>query len=264
MIKKLMLRIITIVGIIVIITAIIGIITSIYITTRPMDKTAVKDKTTKETIKPTGKPKNNVYNILSMGDSIANGTGDETGRGFADYYADSYKKDTKQTVNVNNIAVNGDVSDGLSQIVRNKETSPIIQSSNLIFISIGGNEIKQFATSDDISSLAGIKTVENHYLSNLGNVLKKIRSENSKCMIVFIGLYNPFGDDITQDKLELLDDWNYETQKLVSDDSNAVYIPTYDLFKYNMKKYLTIDNFHPNSEGYRAIARRIGETLKNK
>ena len=133
MIKKLMLRIITIVGIIVIITAIIGIITSIYITTRPMDKTAVKDKTTKETIKPTEKPKNNVYNILSMGDSIANGTGDETGRGFADYYADSYKKDTKQTVNVNNIAVNGDVSDGLSQIVRNKETSPIIQGSNLIF-----------------------------------------------------------------------------------------------------------------------------------
>lgn len=264
MIKNIMLKIITIVGILVIATSIIGIMTSIYITTRPTDKTAVKNKITKDAVNIAEKPKSNEYNILSMGDSIANGTGDETGRGFADYYAESYKKSTKRTVNVNNIAVNGDVSDGLSQIVRNKQTSPIIQSSNLIFISIGGNEIKQFATSNDISSLAGIKSVESHYLSNLGNVLKKIRSENSNCTIVFIGLYNPFGDDITQDKLELLDDWNYETQKLISDDSNAVFIPTYDLFKYNMKNYLTIDNFHPNSEGYKAIARRIDETLKNK
>ena len=264
MIKKIMLRIITVVGIVVIITSIIGIIASVYITTRPAAKTDIKNKLVKETVKSVEKPKNKVYNVLSMGDSIANGTGDETGRGFADYYADSYKKSTKQTIKVNNIAVNGDVSDGLSQIVSRKATSPIIQSANLIFISIGGNEIKQFATSNDISSLAGIKTVEDHYLSNLGNVFKKIRGENSNCTIVFIGLYNPFGDDITQDKLQLLDDWNYETQKLVSDDSNAVYIPTYDLFKYNMKKYLTIDNFHPNSEGYKAIARRIEETLKNR
>lgn len=263
MIKRVMLKIITIVGIIVIITSIIGIITSIYITTRPANKVDINNKSSKETAKTIDKPKNNAYNILSMGDSIANGTGDETGRGFADYYAQSYKKDTSKAVNVNNIAVNGDVSDGLSQIVRNKSTSPIIESANLIFISIGGNEIKQFANSNDISSLAGIKSVESHYLSNLGNVIKKIRSENSNCTIVFIGLYNPFGDDITQDKLGLLDDWNYETQKLISDDSNGVYIPTYDLFKYNMKKYLTIDNFHPNSEGYKAIARRIIETLKN-
>jgi lysophospholipase L1-like esterase len=262
MLKKTILRIITLIGIIVIIISIVGIVTSVYITTRPTVKTATENKSVKDTIKNTNKPQSNVYNILSMGDSIANGTGDENGKGFADYYAESYKKNTSKKVNVNNIAVNGEVSDGLYQILRNKQTAPIIQGSSIIFISIGGNEIKQFANSNDTTSMVSSNNVENHYLSNLKNVFKIIRSENSNCTIVFIGLYNPFGDELTQDELGLLEDWNYETQKFVSQDSNAVYIPTYDLFQYNIKKYLTIDNFHPNSQGYQAIARRIEETLR--
>ncbi len=51
MVKKIMLRIITVVGIIVIVASIIGIITSIYITRRPTGKTAVNNKSAKETIK---------------------------------------------------------------------------------------------------------------------------------------------------------------------------------------------------------------------
>lgn len=41
------------------------------------------------------------------------------------------------------------------------------------------------------------------------------------------------------------------------------FIPTYDLFKYNLQDYLSADNFHPNSTGYQAISNRIIESLKN-
>lgn len=82
-------------------------------------------------------------------------------------------------------------------------------------------------------------------------------------MVVFIGLYNPFGKDLTSDKVSILNEWNYQSQQLLSLDSNAIFIPTYDLFKYNLQDYLSADNFHPNSTGYQAISNRIIESLKN-
>lgn len=263
MFKKAIMKIIVLASIIVMLVGIVGIICSIYLSVGHVKANTVGNAV-RTTNKYESKKVSNFYYILSMGDSIANGTGDESGKGFANYYAEFYKNATSKNVNVNNIAVNGDVSDGLLQIVRNKGTKPIIESAKVIFISIGGNEIKQFASSNYVAGDNSVKTVENHYLSNLTNILKIIRNENKGCTIVFIGLYNPFGEELTQDKLETLEEWNYETQKLVQEDSNSVYIPTYDLFQYNIKKYLTIDNFHPNSEGYKAIAERIEEDLKGR
>jgi len=204
----------------------------------------------------------NDYNILSMGDSVANGTGDVQGKGFAKNYADALQKTTKKTVKVNNLAVNGDTSDGLLEIVKNEKTKSIIEQADIIFLSIGGNEIKKFVDYNDMESNNDYEAVKNKYLTNLTTILSILRSENKTCVIGFVGLYNPYGDHLANEKIELLEDWNYETQKLLLKDENVFYIPTFDLFQYNQKNYLTIDSFHPNSDGYQAIANRIGEILK--
>jgi lysophospholipase L1-like esterase len=44
---------------------------------------------------------------------------------------------------------------------------------------------------------------------------------------------------------------------------DSLVIPTYDLFKNNLSFYLTADNFHPNSKGYKAIANRIADAIGN-
>ncbi|RMD02384.1 acyl-CoA thioesterase [Clostridium autoethanogenum] len=208
----------------------------------------------------------NSYNILVMGDSLARGTGDETNSGFANDFSKLWKSKTKKSIEVTNIAVNGDVSSGLLNIVKSKQTLQYVQDSNMIFISIGGNEIKNFKNSSTVPSAVqtdSLKTVENKYMKNLSDVFKLIRSRNQNSIIVFIGLYNPFGSELTEDKLELLNEWNYKTDQLVSSDDNAIYIPTYDLFKYNSGNYFAADNFHPNSIGYEAISKRMFEALKN-
>lgn len=218
----------------------------------------------------------NSYNVLVMGDSLAKGTGDENNEGFAGGFARLWKSKASKPIKVTNIAVNGDTSSGLLNIVHSEQTLKYVQDSSIIFISIGGNEIKNFKNID-ISSVDSslseskesssapndAKSVENQYLNNLESVFKLIRSKNQNCIIVFIGLYNPFGSDITPDKVELLNNWNYKTDELVSSDNNGVYVPTYDLFKYNTQSYLAPDNFHPNAAGYDAISKRIFEVLKN-
>lgn len=270
MYKKTSFSIILTLSIIIIIVALTGCIYSIYITSANRDNGENKlkntgNKNTDKSVKIKKLDKNS-YNILVMGDSLAKGTGDEKSRGFAKDFSDLWKSKAKKPIDITNISVNGDVSDGLLNIVKNQQNLQYIQDSNMIFISIGGNEIKNFKNLD-ISSPSlesnGPLTVQNKYINNLEEIFKLIRNKNQNCMIVFIGLYNPFGNDLTSDKLALLEEWNSKTEEFVSSETNTIYIPTYDLFKYNSKNYLSGDNFHPNSLGYQSIARRIFESLKS-
>lgn len=86
--------------------------------------------------KQTAELSNNSYNILVMGDSLAKGTGDEKGQGFANDFAGLWKTKTTKAIKVNNIAVNGDVSSGLLQISKSEETLRAVENSKIIFISI--------------------------------------------------------------------------------------------------------------------------------
>lgn len=261
--KKVILYFVAIVSILVIVAATLGIANSIFLTTGKVESKDVKKSTSEvAVVKNTVKPKENYYNILVLGDSLAKGTGDENNKGFAGDFADDVKNKTSKNVKLDNLGVNGDISTGLLEIVRSKNASGLIKNSNIVFISIGGNEITKLRKYDAVSETAEIKPVLDIYLNNLKDIFKTIREQNQNCKIVFIGLYNPFGDNIGSDKVKLINEWNKETQDVIADDSNSVFIPTYDLFKYNSEKYLTIDKFHPNSNGYEAIGKRIFESLK--
>ncbi len=248
---------------------IIGFASSIFVTSTSSVKSAFKGDDNKQVSndnKEEDKTKemdNKSYNILVMGDSLAKGTGDERGKGFAGDFADLWKAKESKPINVTNISVIGDTSSGLINIISDQQTLKYIEESRIILISIGGNEIKKFTSVSTASNNSEVKITQEKYLKNLKTVFKTIRSKNSKCMVVFVGLYNPFGKNITADKINLLDNWNYETNEIVSSDSNSIFIPTYDLFKYNIDNYLAIDNFHPNGTGYDAISKRIFEALNN-
>lgn len=259
MLKKLLIHLVTAVSAVVIVVSIWGIIYSILLTTTDKDKhpeenIKISTKTEEKT-----KVKSNSYNILVMGDSLAKGTGDETNKGFAGYFADKLKEKVSEPVNVNNIAVNGEISSGLLEITQSGNAIDLIKNSNMVLISIGGNEIKQFKNYNLASEPTQVSNVESMYISNLKKIFSIIRSKNQNCRIIFIGLYNPFGDEITPDKLAFLNKWNYDTESVVHEDAKGTFVPTYDLFQYNTNSYLTIDNFHPNSKGYKAIAERMIE-----
>ena len=128
-------------------------------------------------------------------------------------------------------------------------------------VTVDSRFLDHFATSRWRGFGLGIRRFTTHVHSFLEGCLKTIRKSNSSCIIAFVGLYNPFGKDITPDKIDFLNSWNYNTEQLITTDENTLFIPTYDLFKYNLDKYLTIDKFHPNSTGYKAISKRLLEAL---
>jgi len=259
MFKSLRWKLILLLSIVSTITLITGFTTALSISSRPP-----KEIPNTENEKPKSEELDqNHYNILVLGDSLAKGTGDEKGLGFSGYFSDYWKTKTSKEIKINNLAINGDVSTGLLSVVKEPQTLADIKGSDMIFISIGGNEISKLKNTDIISSTTKIKDIESTYLSNLKSIFKIIRTNNPSSMVIFIGLYNPFGNELTADKVSILNEWNYQSQQLISLDSNALFIPTYDLFKYNTESYLAADDFHPNSTGYKAISGRIIEALKN-
>lgn len=259
MLRKLKWNLILLLSIVSTVTLIIGFGYALSISSAPPKEIS---NTETEKLK-TEELDQNYYNILVLGDSLAKGTGDEKGRGFSGYFSDYWKTKVSKEIIINNLAINGDVSSGLLNVIEEPQTLSYINGSDIIFISIGGNEISRLKSVDTISSATKIKDIQDSYLNNLKSAFKIIRTNNPSSMVIFIGLYNPFGKDLTPDKLTILNEWNFQSQQLVSLDSNALFIPTYDLFKYNTQDYLAADNFHPNSTGYEAISNRIVEALKN-
>jgi lysophospholipase L1-like esterase len=206
--------------------------------------------------------KSNTASLLILGDSIAKGTGDETGKGFSSYLRDYLKNQTPKEVVVNNIGIDGLQTNGLLELVRGEKLKPAIEEADLLLISIGGNDLRQIRRLTEMTRDNGFQATFDNYVTGLTSILKAVRRINSKVFIIFIGLYYPTVQDIFPGDIRYLLAWNEGTQKIIDQDKQAIFIPTYDLFKLNVSKYIAVDALHPNASGYRAIADRIGKNIE--
>lgn len=206
--------------------------------------------------------KSNSISLLIIGDSIAKGTGDETGKGFSFYLRDYLKNQTPKEVVADTIGIDGLQTNGLLELVHGEKLKPALAAADLLLISIGGNDLRQIRRLKDMARDDGFQKTFDNYVAGLTSILKTIRRINGDLLIIFIGLYYPSVQDISPDDISLLLAWNEGTQKIIEQEGRAIFIPTYDLFKLNVSKYVTRDALHPNAAGYQAIADRIGKNIE--
>jgi len=197
--------------------------------------------------------------ILILGDSIGSGAGDEEGEDIGRRYVEML--DDKDTMNTINLSQSGSKSIDLVDSINSGEFDEIIKRADLIILSIGGNDLKEILDSSELNLLIDYDNILSKYMNNLEGIITGLKKNNSFAEIIHIGLYNPYGETLNQEKINLLMNWNYESQKLVESYAKMLYIPTYDLFKYNLESYLSIDQFHPSANGYDAITKRLYNVL---
>ncbi|MDP4161056.1 MAG: GDSL-type esterase/lipase family protein, partial [Bacillota bacterium] len=204
----------------------------------------------------------NSFQVLILGDSIAKGTGDEKGKGFSGYLQDSFKNNTSKEILINNAGIDGLESLGLLEQLQSKKLGKTITESDLILVSIGGNDIRSILSLNDVAKEDVYKERQDRYLNNLKQILKELRTNNPNSVVIFLGLYNPYEKMTSSEDTTLLNTWNYNTQQLIDTDGKAIFIPTYDLLKYNLGRYLAKDGLHPNSAGYQALSNRISKSIE--
>lgn len=242
----------------------IGFYRAIIVTTavNPVPSAKVPSTQTPVALTKLSSKNTNSFQVLTLGDSIAKGTGDEKGKGFSGYLPESFKNNTSKEILVNNAGIDGLESLGLLEQLQNKRLDKTIADSDFILVSIGGNDIRTILSLNDLAKEDQFKVRQDSYLANLKQTMKVLRKANPNSIVIFLGLYNPYEKANSVEDTRLLNTWNYNTQQLVEEDGKALFIPTHDLLKFNLIRYIAKDGLHPNSAGYQAISNRISKSVE--
>jgi lysophospholipase L1-like esterase len=200
--------------------------------------------------------------LLVLGDSVARGTGDEDGRGFAGRLLPLLRRGGP--VEVANLAVDGATSEDVRRLAESANVAALARSADLIVLSMGGNDLSR---SLPRSSGAPVQVVEevaksrDRFAANLRFVLGRLREANATAPIAIVGLYNPFsGEKRAQIGSSVIARWNALVQETALSVPGVVLVPTFDLFQSGTEN-LAVDQFHPNGKGYTLIAERIYQGL---
>ncbi|MCO1602149.1 GDSL-type esterase/lipase family protein [Desulfosporosinus nitroreducens] len=204
----------------------------------------------------------NSVQLLILGDSVAKGTGDENSKGFSGYLPEYFKNNTSKEIIVDNAGIDGLESIGLLEQLQSQRLDKLIADSDIILVSIGGNDIRSILSLNTLAKEDEFKVRLDNYQSSLKLTFKELRNTNPNSIIIFLGLYNPYEKATSLEDARLLTTWNYNTQQLVEEDGKAIFIPTHDLLKFNVGKYIAQDGLHPNSAGYQALSNRISKSVE--
>ena len=196
---------------------------------------------------------------LVIGDSLAKGTGDETGLGIGGRLVEQLQKTRPHVKKAVNIAVNGYRTGDVEQQLKSRNVQTLIAESNVIVVSVGGNDLWG-STDGRIVQLRNPALFMNQVLDRVANIVTTVRRANPTARIFLIGLYNPFVSAPFGKALSaLVNQWNARVTERFATDPNFTLVETSDLFSHRDR--LSFDRFHPNDEGYALIARRIADSL---
>lgn len=201
--------------------------------------------------------------LLVVGDSLAKGTGDETGRGFAGDVFDAFRK--RGPARLVNLGVNGAESADVRAVVAAPNVRSIAASADAILLCAGGNDLSHAVTRDLRSPAelaAAVEKARDAYAGNLRAILKDLREANPGSPIYVVGLYDPFGMEGPQGRLgrSVLLGWNNLVAETALSFPGVHVVPTFDLFDGRPDR-LAVDRFHPNRKSYALIAERVVQLL---
>ena len=199
--------------------------------------------------------------FISLGDSLARGTGDDEGLGFSGRTVELLHNALEEEIIYNNFAVDGFQSPQLLEFFENPDFLGEIKNADGIFLSIGGNDLRTIQNLTEGEQERAYESLKEVYFQTLEETFHLLRRENSQALVIFLGLYNLDYAGNNRSETEFLLRWNAAANQWVSLQENAIFIPTYDLFQFQLDAFLSFDGLHPNSEGYQAIAERIFSTL---
>ncbi|WP_409253820.1 SGNH/GDSL hydrolase family protein [Bacillus sp. SCS-153A] len=203
--------------------------------------------------------------IVSIGDSLTQGVGDETKNGGYVGILNHTFEDNQVKVSLDNYGKRGNRTDQLLKRLDDKEIAGSIKEADLVLITIGANDIMKIVKSNFIDlKVETFDKEKQAYTDRLRAIFDKINEMNPDTKVYLIGFYNPFkgyfGDIKELDVI--MNSWNKAGESITEEYENVNYIPTADLFESSTLDLLAEDYFHPNTSGYKLIAERVLEYVE--
>jgi lysophospholipase L1-like esterase len=203
--------------------------------------------------------------VVAIGDSLTQGVGDETKNGGYVGILNNTFEENNIDINIENYGKRGNRTDQLLKRLEKEEIAESIQHADIVFITIGANDIMKIVKNSFTNLHVELFNEEKlEYLERLTVIFHKINEINPDTKIYLIGFYNPFEGyfgDIEELQM-IVNDWNESSKSVTEEFENVNYIPTSDLFSHSDINLLSDDQFHPNTSGYKLMAKRILENME--
>jgi lysophospholipase L1-like esterase len=202
--------------------------------------------------------------IVAIGDSLTEGVGDETENGGYVGILKHTFEDNNLNISVENFGKKGNRSDQLLKRLDKEEIASAIKEADKVLITIGANDIMKVLKSNFMNvTMEPFQEERLKYIERLTAIINKINALNPDTQIYLIGFYNPFERHFGEIKElgMIIDNWNNDGKSLAEEYDNVSYIPTKDLFSNTNINLLAEDEFHPNTSGYKLMAKRVLEYL---
>jgi lysophospholipase L1-like esterase len=202
--------------------------------------------------------------IVAIGDSLTQGVGDETESGGYVGILNNTFEDNNLNIKIENYGKKGNRTDQLLKRLEKEEIAASIRKADLVFITIGANDIMKVVKSNFTNLKLELFEEERlAYVERLKAIFDKINEINPDTQIYLIGFYNPFElyfKDIEELGI-IMNNWNDAGRLVTEEYENVNYIPVADLFSQRTIELLADDYFHPNTSGYKLMAKRVLENV---
>lgn len=200
------------------------------------------------------------HHILILGDSVANGAGDEARIGLSGHLdAELTRAGIAHTPTIN-AAMNGARTWHMASRLRDRKVRDEVKHATVLVVSIGGNDLFGDSRARLLSLIAPRLSID-LTIDRVEELVKRLRAMNGNARIFVVSVYNSYrGSAIGRVVDPYVAIWTSELLARFSGDANVTIVPIADLFSHHERRS-TIDHYHPSAEGYALIARRIAESL---
>ena len=203
--------------------------------------------------------------VVAIGDSLTQGVGDETESGGYVGILNHTFEDHDLKVTIENYGKRGNSSQQLLKRLEKEEIVASIQNADIVLITIGANDIMNIVKNNFTNLKIELFQQERlGYIERLTAIFNKINEINPDTSIYLIGFYNPFNHYLgdLEELHMIVNNWNKTGKTITEEFDNVNYIPISDLFSNSDNGLLADDYFHPNTSGYKLIAKRVLESLE--
>jgi len=200
-----------------------------------------------------------VMRVVVIGDSLAHGTGDETGKGIPGDLEDEFKA-RGIAADVKNYGVPGATTSDVEGRLSEDAIRSDLAAADAIVLSVGANNVFQ----DPEARARAIRDRDAYaqeVLEHVADVVVKIRAINPDAELILLGGYNTLPDHPLAGGISrYIKNWDKLLNKRFESDALIDVVKTSDIIDSG-DKLSAADHFHPGGTAYREIAKRIADML---
>lgn len=201
-----------------------------------------------------------VFRAVVLGDSVARGAGDESGRGIGGWLDERLRTAGIQSSSTTNLGVNGARTGVVRNVLRRESTRAALRRADAVIVSVGGNDLYGDSNARLLASLSPERQ-RRRTIAKVTKVVAEIRALNPAAHVYLIGLYNPYLGSSLQPFLDRqVNLWDAQLISQFASVHNLTVVRICDLID-RPDRVSRLDAFHPGAAGYDAIATRIAAAL---